>query len=313
RYGLWGWQRAEYEGGQRVYVNLSTENWNVEGHVLPPGGTWTAGPRAVAGTALRGGHLSDYARFGDVVYADARSHQWLPPEPPPPITPVLGEWRDHGDGSVSLTVNWRVGRVPERDFTIFWHLKEGKSIAQQSDHAPAVPTSRWRVGETVNDGPRRVALRADRDSTAYELVVGLYDRAGRARLIHGRDEVRIATLHLARTGGKLSGITVQPVTEPPPPGVERQPYLEGANQARVVVDFGDVATNGAVVVRGSGARRVVIPVPIGEAMRVGLGGKVRRVVAHPADGAPGGSLPLQRAHGKTWFAVPAGVARLAVE
>ncbi len=310
RHQQWQRLRATYEGGQEVYVNLSEESWRVAGHTLPAHACLTTGPRGTAYTALVDGQVADYAAYDDVMYADARSHQWSVPQPPAPVPPSLGEWKDNGDGTFDLTVNWRPERALDRDWTIFWHFKSGALILFQSDHKPSRPTSSWRVGETVADGPYRVQVRRDQQELEYDVYVGLYGEGDRAPLVQGSDQVRVATLEVTREGDRVTKIELRPAGAELAPGADPAPYLEGANRDKRVLDFGPVATNGAVVVRKVQGGLEVVPVPIGEEMRVGLAGKAGGVEAYDADGKTLGTLETRHEKGKTWFALPAAAARV---
>jgi len=313
RYGDLSRLRAIYDGGQEVYVNLSERPWRIANHTLPPAGCLTKGPRATAYTALVDGQIADFASFEDVIFADARSHQWLPPEPPEPITPALGDWKDNGDGTFTVTVNWRVGRRPERDFTIFWHFTSTditSSIRFQYDHAPPRPTSSWQVGDVVPDGPFTITVPADQSDLDYNFCVGLYDKDGRCPLAFGADSMRIASLRVERQGGRVTRIELRAIQPVPVPGTTREPYLEGANIAKRVLDFGPVATNGAVLLRKKPGSLEIIPVPIGEAVRVGVPGRIAKLRVFDESGKPLPSPMLRHERGKTWFDLPPGIARV---
>ena len=310
RLNEWHRMRATYEGGQTVYVNLSENPWAVADRVLPPYGSLTTGPRSTAYTAVIDGQIVDFARYDDITYVDARSHQWLPPEPLPPITPSLGHWQDNGDGTFDLTINWKIARKLEGNRIAFWHFKHDQKIVFQADHALSPPTTQWSVGQTIKDGPRRVKARTDVPENDYDVVVGLYDNTGRAALVHGADWMRVAKLHVNRQDGKVTEIKLSPAEPELTPGTSREPYLQGANTAERVIDFGDVATNGAIVLRKTKDGTEVVPVPIGESMRVELSGKYAQVTLLDAAGRPLPSLALHVADGRTWFQVQPTVAQV---
>jgi hypothetical protein len=305
RYREWSRVRATYDGGQEVYANLSDKPWTVAGHVLAPkGGALAVGPRAEAWTAVVDGQIADFARYGDVTYADARSHQWLPPTPPPPIKPTLGEWKDNGDGTFDVTVNWEVGRTLPKDYTIFVHFIAIANIVFQADHMPPKPTSQWQVGEVIKDGPIRVRVTPNDPNAEYTFLVGLYDKDGRVPLVSGMVGRALATLEVVRDGDKVVKVEFKPADQQIQPGLEPGPYLEGANREKKVVDFGVVATNGAVVIRKTAGGVEIVPVPIGEAMRVGLKGAFKTA---SADGKP---IKTSVEGGKVWFEVPAGASKV---
>lgn len=303
---------VEYLGGQQVYVNLSATPWRVAGRELPPDGSLTVGPRAEAGTTVRGGQIVDYSRYDTITYADARSHQWQPPRSPAPLTPSVASFRALGGSDFELTVNWKPERKLERDYIIFWHFID-QGIEFQWDHAPAKPTSAWGVGETVTDGPGRLRVKDDAKVTSYEVRVGLYDREGRVPLVEGALSVRLGRLVVQREGAVARSVRFEAQPEEPAPGSTREPYLVGANTARRVIDFGEVATNGAAVMKSEGGQLAIVPVPLGEVFTVGLAGSVKTVAALDAAGKALPAPKLSRHDGKTWFETSAGLVRYVVE
>ena len=291
----------EYEGGQQVYVNLADDPWEIGGHTLPENGALTAGPRGEAWTAIRDGQICDRARYGEVTYCDARSHQWQPPTHLPPIEPEVAQLKHVGGNEFELTVNWQVERRPERDYTIFWHFKKGSKIEFQYDHSPPKPATSWPVGGTYTDGPHRLRVKADPDTTRYGIVVGLYDKEGRAPLTRGLDEMRIGTLVVGREGEAAVSASIEPLPEDYRPGTDPARYREGANVDKKIIDFGELATNGAVVLRRTPEGRELIPVPIGEVFTVGLPGDIGSVRALDTAGNALPDPSLSRCEGKTWF------------
>lgn len=313
RYKRWQRIRAVYDGGQEVWVNLSDRPWKTPKRTLPPYSAMTFGPRAEAFTAIIDGQIADWAAYGNVQYADARSHVWQVLPPPPPIRPVLGDWKDNGDGTFNLTVNWQVGRKPERNMVVFWHFKVGPRIRFQYDHRPSSPTTKWQVGQTVADGPYRIRVPKDQTEAVYDLVVGLYDRKGRIPLVRGADQMRIARLNVQRAEGKVVKISIVPAEPEPPRGTDPEAYLQDANRDKRVIDFGRVATNGALVIRRADTAIELTPVPIGETMTVGLARRPTRVRAFDAEGRVIADLPARRVHGKWQFEIPAGTALIRAE
>lgn len=291
---------AEYEGGQQVYVNLADTPWRIAGHELPPNGTLTLGPRAEAWTAVRDGQICDYSRYEDRTYADARSHVWTVPEPPAPIAPTP-HFRAIEGPRFELTIDWQVERKLERDFITFWHFASGSRIVFQSDHKLAKPTSTWQIGETVTDGPVQISVPDDATTVEYEVRVGLYDNEGRATLVNGADQVLVGRLKVTRDGAVATGVQFEPVSAAAAPESDPAAYREGANLQKKVLDFGPVATNGALVLMTKDTGLTLIPVPIGEVFSVGLRGEVRSIAAVDAAGRKLPEPKLDRRGGKVWF------------
>ncbi len=298
---------AEYEEGQQVYVNLADTPWQIAGHELLRDGTLTLGPRSEAWTAVRDGQICDFSHYDGVTYADARSHYWMVPEPQAPIRPQA-RFRALEGGRFELTVDWQVGRELDRDYITFWHFVSDGLILFQSDHALKTPTSGWKVGQTITDGPLAIGVPED-DVTEYEVRVGLYDANGRASLVAGADQVTVGKLLVTREGVAATEIQFTPAAADPAPGADPATYREGANLDRRVLDFGAVATNGAVVLRTTEEGYTLVPVPLGEQLTVGLAGDVRSVEAVDADGAALPTPELTRRDGKAWFETSAEAAQ----
>ena len=292
---------VRYEGDQDVYVNLSSAPLEADGHKLPPFGTFTAGPRAVAWTALRQGQICDYARYGEVTYVDARSDVWQVPEGIAPIEPSIAAFDYKGGDDFTLSIKWKAGRVPDRDYNVFWHFRHDGKIKLQRDFRPHRKTSRWQVGEEIITGPFRVSLKEDSPDGEYSIVVGLYDKQGRATLLGSASELQVGRLTVERRTGRAKSIRLESTPPVGPPGTLQKPYLEGMNAERKVIDFGTLATNGAVVASETKEGLRLTPVPIGQVMTVGLKGNIDIVEPHAADGSPLPPPALRHAEGKTWF------------
>jgi hypothetical protein len=97
----------------------------------------------------------------------------LTPQPVKPPSPL------------SLTLYWRSEAPLPLDYTTFVHLDNaaGETVAQhdQPPLAGAYPTSLWDPGEIIAD-TITIPLPADLPPGEYQLVIGLYDLLGGARL-----------------------------------------------------------------------------------------------------------------------------------
>ncbi len=302
---------VEYEGGQRVWANLSDEPWQVGGRTLPAHSAATDGPRAKAFTALKNGQIADFASYESTVYADARSDTYLPPEPPKPIQPAVAQLKWVGERQFDLQTKWDVQRRPEHDYTVFVHfVGPTAGIAFQSDHAPPKPSSTWQPGEVVLDQTVRVTIPEAADAQAYDIVTGLYTPDGRAALVAGATGMRVGRLVIERGNGQVTNVRFEPA---PPLSPERlgdpAPYREGLNTSGEVLDFGEVATNGAVIVRRKGTGRELIPVPIGAEFEVTLAGQRLTVTPIGEDGKPFPSLKTEIRQGKISFRTVPGAVR----
>ena len=292
---------VEYEGGQNVYVNLADEPLDLAGHKLPPFGTLTIGPRARAWTATRSGQVCDYARYGAITYIDARSDVWQVPKHAPPIQPALASFDYTGGNGFALAIKWKVGRTLDRNYNVFWHFRHDGQIKLQRDFQPRRRATQWQVGDEIVTGPYRLSLKEDSIATAFDVVVGLYDKGGRATLLGGAQELQVGRLLVERHAGRTKSIRFEPTPPVGPPGTLQAPYLEGINAQKKVIDFGHLATNGALVAKQTEDGLLLTPVPLAQVMTIGLAGKIRSVRARGADGALLDPPSLKHANGKMWF------------
>ncbi|MDP0495252.1 MAG: DUF5696 domain-containing protein [Verrucomicrobiota bacterium JB024] len=321
--GQWQRLRATYDGDQLVWVNYTDEPWKIDGLDLPAWGSATRGPRCTAGTELRDGQISDYAEYEDVIYADARSHTWTPVENQPPIIPRLGEWKDLGNGAFEMEVVWDADRTLPYDYRSFWMFRDaGSTVSRPVFHSLDQPgeivTSTWQADHSYSD-KRRLSIPTKDARTGgpnktdkYDIVVGMTHPTGatpRPELVHRLNQMRIATMEVEREGDKIVSINISEAEQAPPPGEDPIPYEEDLNIAQKVLDFGEVATNGAVVVRKVPEGRELVPVPQGEPMRVGLAGPVKEVVAYVEGGDNPVALETTVDGDKTYFELPVGVNR----
>jgi hypothetical protein len=106
-------------------------------------------------------------RFGDLLELTAYS---APPTPWSPDTPL------------NVVYYWRVLRQPDRDYTVFTHLRDQRGAIVATRDAPPLlgtrPTSQWQAGELLADyhplgfDPLPVA------PTEVSFEIGLYDQDG---------------------------------------------------------------------------------------------------------------------------------------
>jgi len=141
---------------------------------------------------------------------------YFPPQPLKeyPIGITLGDTILLERAATQLTVQpgsplpvalaWRTARPIATDYHVFVHLLNaaGERVAQ-SDGQPAVwtrPTSRWRVGETVEDR-HGLSLPADLPLGNYSLIVGLYTPSDGARLLapDGADHIALTTIEVGNS------------------------------------------------------------------------------------------------------------------
>lgn len=107
-----------------------------------------------------------------------------------PLEPLVA---DLGDRKFQITYRWRADKPVASDYSVFVHFTHeaatrSDGIAYQNDHVPTVPTSQWRAGTVVEDGPYTVEVPKQFDGPA---------QVGLGMLLGGR---RIALGHLPNRG-----------------------------------------------------------------------------------------------------------------
>ncbi len=270
-------QYVRYDSGLRLWINWRAEPWQVEGRSLPQWGFLALGPGTQVSTSLLGGRYGDYAECPEYVFADART--WIPMpylHPAKNIEPRLRSFKYLGDNRAEVTYEWIVNDTLETDYHCFVHglskeSEERERIVFQQDHGPLKPTSQWRKGETIVDGPYEIRIPAK--ERAYDLAIGLYK--DRRVLLLGvkdaTDRILIARLALERQGDKITNITAKKVTQASPRKAPRQAdFAARLNPPGTWIDFGPVATDGSVKINRGPKQLVLFPYPRDKAFRVKL-------------------------------------------
>jgi len=84
----------------------------------------------------------------------------------------------HAGETLTVTLYWRAGAPPSRDYQVFVHMlgDDAKPLVQ-GDGPPVkgyYPTSLWEAGETISD-PHPMVLPSDLPAGRYRLLVGMYN------------------------------------------------------------------------------------------------------------------------------------------
>ena len=280
-------QRIRYDSGLTLWVNCSSEPWTVEGRTLPQWGFLAIGPGTQVSTALHDGHVADYAECPEYVFADARTYcRASKPIEKHDIAPRLASFKYLGDDRIQVAYEWIVNDTLAGDYHCFVHGSRLEDFGMeavdfQQDHDPVKPTSQWRKGDRIVDGPYEIRVSGKHD--CYDLVVGLH-KPGLGRLLLKDDsgfETRIVVggLMVQRKDGKIVDIKMDSVVKTPRPDVD---FASHHNPRGTWMDFGSLATDGAVKVNREKDRLVLYPLPRERAFRVSLDLKVLAPAADPA-------------------------------
>ena len=273
--------RVAYDSGLVLHVNLREGDWPVDGHVVPQFGFLAKGPGLLAWTARKQGVIADYAEDARTLFADARTHVYRPwAHQLKQIEPRLAKLRDLGDGAFEITYAWNVGQALDRDYTAFVHFvdpdaEESEGIRFQNDHQPKTPTSAWRPGQAVVDGPHRVEVPRGQGLKVYDIVIGLY-KPGASRLaLRGTDaggqRILIGRLAVERREGRVVAVKTLPVADRRAEQLARRRLFDQRmNTGGKLIDFGKVRTDGSFKVYKRKASLTLLPYPRDKAFAVQL-------------------------------------------
>jgi len=322
-----------YDSGLRLWVNWAAEPWAVEGRELPTWGFLALGPDTEVHTSLQQGRVTDFARCPEFVFADARTAIAMPyATTPVDIEPRLRELVYLGGRRLRLTYEWVVNQALDQDYHCFVHFRndadtQNRGIVFQQDHEPPQPTSTWRPGQVITDGPYEVEVPADATYAEYDLVIGLH-KGARVPLkgLMGDGTIYIARVLVAADGAAITGVRLGGLDEVARRLANgRADFSARLNPAGTWADFGIVATDGSVKVNRAGDRLTLFPYPRDRAFTVALDlGKlapdarvpperVRVEACAAGTAAPLGAVPAEFADGRLRIALgKAGAGRYEV-
>lgn len=315
---LWNRVRVRYENGLVITANSSSNAFASGLWVLPDFG-WTAeGAGITAGTVLRGGVVTDFADTGNTVFVNARAALDWNLSTYRRIHPSVGAFQQTGTRTFNVTYRWDVQDRLTKDYRAFVHFCTNGVILAQQDHVVSPPTSQWQVGQTISDGPWAVTLSSSLPDGDYDWLIGLYDINGDGSRVplQGIDDgtlrIRLGVLRLANSGSSLSFFaeTNTPTFDP------TAWYSQHLNRSNVVVDFGDVRTDGSARLHREGNLWVLKTWPRGRNFTLEFnrarfaqpdkvrctGGTSTQVV--PVSTGSGWSLPLNGASQYVWTDPP---------
>lgn len=292
--GAWERVAVKYDNGLNLIANQSDDTMLLDGHALPKYGWLARAPGFVAGTTMRDGIVTDFLDSGDAVFANARAAADWDLSGVVQIRPTVSAFEATGPRQIRFAYDWKVDDTLDRDYTAFVHfgrlgagIKKGDILFQQ-DHRTPEPTSAWRPGQVVKDGPHALNLPSDLPDGDYAWTIGLFSpRGGRARLAGPQDgdgRSLLGTLQV-RDGGK--SLAFEPASDS---GNDSQRlYLEHLNAASKVVAFGPIATDGSVAIGREGDDWVLRPWPQDRAFTVRL--DVKRFPPPASVASEGGAEP----------------------
>ena len=260
-------QRIAYESGLRLWLNWDESPWTVKGHEIPRYGFLALGPETEAWTATVNGRYADYAECPEYVFADARITFDVPyTDSLVRIEPKLRQFEHLGGNRMKLSYEWHVNEDLDEDYICYVHFcdPEDGSILFQQDHGLPRPTSSWQKGEKIVDGPYEIAI-PDENQKMYDILIGLHRRdTGRLHLqgVLKGDRVLLGHLTVERENGEVTDVSFSQVREG-----ERKyqkttaDFRQRFNPKGTRIDFGKLATDGAVKVERGNGSLTVFPYP----------------------------------------------------
>jgi hypothetical protein len=270
-------QFIHYNSGLSLWVNWNPQPWTVTppgqaAHTLPQWGFLASGPGTLALTALKNGKVGDYVECPDYLFADARTHLDFPYRRNPiDIEPSLREFSYSGGDKIQVTYQWVVKEPVTANYHCFVHglssvdEPESDAIIFQGDHGFSRPTSQWKPGDVIIDGPHEIKVSPAKSQ--YDLVTGLYEkeRVGLKGFAVGNGRILLAHLAVSQNNGQITNISAVIYTngasQPRPFLIDRADFSAHVNPAGTLLDFGKIATDGSVKINREANRLVLFPYP----------------------------------------------------
>ena len=262
-------QRIRYDSGLTVWVNWAAEDWQVEGYTLPQWGFLALGPGTKVATHKMNGHFADYAECPEFLFVDARTSFTMPyRENTKDIEPRLKSFEYLGAKKARITYEWHVQEDLNKDYHCFVHFTSDNSenpetIVFQQDHGLPKPTSQWRKGDVIGDGPHEITLPEGKQES-FNVLIGLFDgpRVALKGIEESQGRYLIGILDVYRENGQIAGVSLGDLEQ------ARARYAFGKadfdahmNPKGTWLDFGPVGTDGSVKINLEPRRLTVFPYP----------------------------------------------------
>ncbi|AMV40723.1 DUF5696 domain-containing protein [Planctomyces sp. SH-PL62] len=250
----WNRVRVRYDGGLTLVANQSADPLKVEGAELPQFGWLARAEGLTAGTTLRNGVVTDSVETPDSFFANARSAGDWNFSGVRRVQPTA-TFRQTGPRTFSAAYAWKVREPLKEDFHTFVHFgkvgEDDTKILFQQDHGLARPTTEWKAGTTVDDGPYTIRIPDVLPDGDYAWMIGLHTpSAGRVALEGPTDKTGRNLLGVVRVSDGGKTLRFKPEKDV---ATDRAAIsLVNLNKEGKIVDFGPIKTDGGVSIRKVG-------------------------------------------------------------
>ncbi len=250
--GDWSIVRITYGNGLVVIANNQPEALRLGSLTLPQFG-WAASGAGIlsAYTALNEGVVCDFSSTRNEVFANARRLSDWQLSGITNIRPTAVGFAQLEPRKFRLGYRWQVNQALDQDYKVFVHFNKmtgdpyDEGIVFQNDHLTRKPTSTWKVGETIEDGPAEISVPQHVADGSYAVSVGLWLEGSPRLSLRGSDDgqgrIRLGILKIQDNGNSIRFLPNSDSGEG-----QLALYSKSLNLAEKVIDFGDLRTNGSV-------------------------------------------------------------------
>ncbi len=280
-----------YKDGLSVYANSSTEPLAANGLTLPQFGWSASGDGVTAFTAWCGQTICDYAQTDSSLFANARNQSDI--RIGASLSgPSVASFRQTGKDAFQIAYDWKIYAATSLNLVAFVHFVDpnqttNEGIVFQGDYQPNPPTSNWKVGQTVRQGPFSVEVPKSLADGVYSVRVGLFDPVSGDRFpLAGQDDGSkryiVGSITVSEGGAKLTFTPARP-----------QPNDLRLNAGGAVVTFPAVQTDGMISITQQNGNWVLRPFPRFRNFTVRIKDSVIPMPAIVDTGAKGSVTPVR--------------------
>ena len=267
----WDTVKVVYANGVTIAANRAAKPVRVGQDTLPQYGWSVHGKNLSAVSGIKNGVRYDDVQTPDSHFVNARHPKDWMFNNQADVLPSVASFKQTAQRAFNIVYQWKVdGNIPSDNAVLVHYTHDSapntEHIAFQSDYKPEMPTSQWAVGGTVYSPSIDVNIDDKIADGDYEIRIGLYNNTGRLILLGDKDSdsrVNIGTIHV-RDHGQTITFTRHTSTL-----TQRTPS-KGLNAKGTVVDFGDIKTDGSVLVRREGSNYVLRVMPTARPVQLSL-------------------------------------------